>query len=57
MAGVVVQLEEGGKQGGGGVPVYALQMKSVMCVCACVHVRFTFVWTEMIDFHILDEKF
>lgn len=26
--------------GGGGGPVYALQMKSVMCVCACVHVRF-----------------
>lgn len=43
--------EEGGNKGG---PVYALQMKSVMCVCACVHVRFTFMWTETIKFHILD---
>jgi hypothetical protein len=27
-----------------------------MCVCACVHVRFTFVLTEIIEIFILDEN-
>lgn len=31
-------------------------MESVMCVSACVHVRFTFMWTETIEFYILDES-
>lgn len=44
------------KKRGKGGPVYALLMESVMCVCACVHVRLTFMWKETIEFYILDES-
>lgn len=46
--------KKGEKGGGSGIRI--ADGKRYVCVCACVHVRLTFMWKETIEFYILDES-